>query len=225
MNKQRAYVQLISKLLGVEFDAIWQRHKRQLIQKAIAWTMGILVVLAALTGVWLTNQPVDVEMQLHEASAPNPNLPPLHDAVVTLTLDNETKTDTIHTMDATTIFKNIPHRYVNKEVTARVECQDFLPLDTTVMLTKAVTLSLYRDASVYGELRYLLWNPNTEQTAIGTEIDIDGHKVRSDTNGYVQLTLPLSEQKAIYPVSSVSLSLQTKEVVMPCGPDAAIIFN
>lgn len=33
MNKERAYVQLISKLLGVEFDAIWQRHKRLLIQK------------------------------------------------------------------------------------------------------------------------------------------------------------------------------------------------
>ena len=30
LNKERAYVQLISKLLGVEFDAIWQRHKRLL---------------------------------------------------------------------------------------------------------------------------------------------------------------------------------------------------
>ena len=32
MDKQRAYVQLISKLLGVEIDAIWQRHRRLLIQ-------------------------------------------------------------------------------------------------------------------------------------------------------------------------------------------------
>jgi len=30
LNKELAYVQLISKLLGVEFDAIWQRHKRLL---------------------------------------------------------------------------------------------------------------------------------------------------------------------------------------------------
>ena len=29
LNKERAYVQLVSKLLGVEFDSIWQRHKRQ----------------------------------------------------------------------------------------------------------------------------------------------------------------------------------------------------
>ena len=28
-EQERAYVQLITKLLGIEFDAIWQRHKRQ----------------------------------------------------------------------------------------------------------------------------------------------------------------------------------------------------
>ena len=28
LNKERAYIQLISKLLGVEFDAIWQRHRQ-----------------------------------------------------------------------------------------------------------------------------------------------------------------------------------------------------
>ena len=62
MNKERAYVQLVSKLLGVEFDTIWQRHKRLLIKKAIAWAVGIFIVLAALFYVWRTNQPVDVEI-------------------------------------------------------------------------------------------------------------------------------------------------------------------
>ena len=62
MNKERAYVQLVSKLLGVEFDTIWQRHKRLLIKKAIAWAVGIFIVFAALFYVWRTNQPVDVEI-------------------------------------------------------------------------------------------------------------------------------------------------------------------
>ena len=87
MNKERAYVQLISKLLGVEFDAIWQRHKRLLIKKAVAWTIGIIAVLSALIGVWVTNQPVDVEVCLNEVSVHNDNLPPLENAIVTMTLD------------------------------------------------------------------------------------------------------------------------------------------
>ena len=40
LNKERAYTQLISKLLGVEFDTIWQRHKRQLTRKALVWFIG-----------------------------------------------------------------------------------------------------------------------------------------------------------------------------------------
>ena len=92
LNRERAYVQLITKLLGVEFDSIWQRHKRLLRQKIAAWTVGIIVVLAALVGVWLSNQPVDVTVSFNETTVHNGNLPPMKDAVVTVELENETKT-------------------------------------------------------------------------------------------------------------------------------------
>ena len=140
MNKERAYVQLVSKLLGVEFDAIWQRHKRLLIQKIILWAIGVLAVIAALVGVWLTSQPVDVKVQLNEASAHNSKLPPLKDAVVTIMLDNETKTDTIHAMDAAAMFKNIPHHYLGKEAKVCIACKDFLPVDTMVLYLREGSL-------------------------------------------------------------------------------------
>ena len=225
LNKERAYVQLISKLLGVEFDAIWQRHRRLLIRKAIAWALGLIIVVAALIGVWLTNQPVDVEVRLNEASVHNPNLPPLQDAVVTMTLDNETKTDTIRSLDATTVFNNIPHRYLNKEVCITVTCPNFLDTDTTLLLSKTVSIDLRRNPAIYGSLRYKLWNPYTELTAAKTAVVIDGHEVLSDTDGYVTLTIPLAEQKASYPVTSSALSLEDSIVRPPCGPDDIIIFK
>ena len=225
LNKERAYVQLISKLLGVEFDAIWQRHRRLLVRKAIAWTLGLIVVVAALIGVWLSNQPVDVEVRLNEASVHNPNLPPLQDAVVTMTLDNETKTDTIRSLDATTVFNNIPHRYLNKEVRITVACPDFLDTDTTLLLAKAVSINLHRNPAIYGSLRYKLWNPYTDQTSANTIVDIDGHEVLSDADGYITLTIPLAEQKASYPISSSALSLEDNVVLLPCGPDDIILFH
>ena len=42
LNRERAYVQLVTKLLGVEFDAIWKRHKRQLRRKIIALTVAAI---------------------------------------------------------------------------------------------------------------------------------------------------------------------------------------
>lgn len=225
LNKERAYVQLVSKLLGVEFDAIWQRHRRLLVQKAIAWAIGIMAVLGALTGVWITSQPVDVEMRLNEASAHNSNLPPLENAIVTMTLDNEVKTDTIHSMDTGTFFKNVPHRYINNKVHVRVECRDFLPVDTTLLLTKNVTVDIRRNPATYGHLRYKLWKINQDRSIPDAAITIDGHPVTSDHEGYVTLSLPLEEQKSVYPISSQSLHLADSAVIMPCGPDAAIIVD
>lgn len=224
MNKERAYVQLISKMLGVEFDEIWQRHKRLLIQNLIIWAFGVVAVLAALIGIWVTNQPVDVEMRLNEASVQNQNLPPLENAVVTMTLDNETKSDTIPSLDATSVFTNIPHRFINQEVRVTVACQNFLPVDTVVVLTEHTFINVYRDATVYGNIHFRFWNPDTDQTAPNTEVIIDGHTAQSDANGYVTMTIPLAEQKVAYPISS-SVSLVDNVITLPCGPDDAIVFK
>ena len=224
MNKERAYVQLISKMLGVEFDAIWQRHKRLLIQNMIIWAIGVVAVLAALIGIWVTNQPVDVEMRLNEASVQNQNLPPLENAVVTMTLDNETKSDTIPSLDATSVFTNIPHRFINQEIRVTVACQNFLPVDTVVVLTEHTLINIYRDATVYGNIHFRFWNPDKDQTAPSTEVIIDGHTAKSDANGYVTMTVPLAEQKVAYPISS-SISLVDNVITLPCGPDDAIVFK
>lgn len=225
LNKERAYVQLISKLLGVEFDAIWRRHRLQLIQKVVACTIGILAVLVALLSVWFTSQPVDVEVRLNEASVHNPNLPPLKDAIITLNLENEVKTDTIRSLHSSTIFKNIPHRYINNNVRVRVECFGFLPVDTTMQLSKAMSINIHRNPKVYGDLRFRLWNPYTEEVAANAMIVIDGQQVISDASGYVTLTIPLPEQKKYYTVKSDDISLDDSVFYSNSGPDAIMSFK
>ena len=221
MNKERAYVQLVSKLLGVEFDTIWKRHKRRLISRIIAWTIGALIVLAALVGVWIANQPFDAHVGLNEASSHNTQLPPLKNAVVSLTLDNETKVDTITGIDSRAEFSNIPHRYLGKETHINVTCPDFLPLDTTVTLNRNVTLDLRRDPTVYGNVRFSLWNPATETVIPNTAIDIAGHKVTSDANGVVSLFIPLEEQCRTYLVKA-PFALEQDSVFMPCGENDVV---
>lgn len=224
MDKQRAYVQLISKLLGVEFDAIWQRHRRLLIQKAIAWAVGILAALAVLLSVWFTSQPVDVEVRLNEASVHNPNLPPLKDAVITLTLDNETKTDTIHSLDASTVFKNIPHHCLNSYVNVCVECRDFQPVDTTLLLSKALSVNICRNPNVYGDIHFVVWSSAKGDSIPGIRMTIAGREVVSDDNGRIQLFIPLEEQKTSYYVES-SVPLEIPVVSPPCGPNDAVVIT
>ena len=222
LNKERAYVQLVSKLLGVEFDAIWQRHKRLLVQKMIAWTVSIVAVLAAFVSVWLTNQPVDINVRLNETSVHNENLPPLRDAIVTMELDNETKTDTIRILEGSTTFSNIPHQYINKVVLMRVTCQDFMDVDTTLTLTSNVSIDVKRNPAVYGDIRFRLWNPDKEAALKGVEVEIEGYKVVSDEEGMVRLSIPLERQRKAYHVTT-SVPLAKDTVFAPFGPDDVVL--
>ena len=221
LNKERAYVQLVSKLLGVEFDSIWKRHKRQLIRKIIAWTLSALVILAALAWVWVTNQPFDAKVNLNEASVHNDQLPPLHDAVVTVTLENESKCDTLEAMGQKGVFNNIPHRFLDKDVKITFTCADFLPLDTTLKLTRDVTLNVYRDPAVYGDVHFSLWDPATERYIPNSKVEVAGQSATSDKNGQVTLFVPLDAQRKTYQVKA-DFPLYNDIITMPCGENDVV---
>ena len=207
LNKERGYVQLISKLLGVEFDAIWKRHKRRLISRIISWTVGAIAILASLAWVWASNQPFDAKVSLNEASVHNGLLPPLHDIIVTLSLDNETKTDTFQEMGDMILFSNIPHKFLNKPVRIKLQAPEyvtpeFIPVDTTVVLTRNVIIDIKRDPYYYGDIHFRLWNPNTEKFIPNTPVEVDGHKIVSDQNGQVKVFIPLEAQRTAYQVKT-----------------------
>lgn len=225
LNRERAYVQLISKLLGVKFDDIWQRHKRQMIRNAISWTIGALMVITALIGVWVMNQPFESTFRLNEATVHNENLPPLKDAVITLTLDNEIKTDTIKSFDNNIVFTNIPHEFLNKEAKVSVECKNFNRIDTTVILTENMEIPICRNPHIYGDVSFSLWDENAEQYVPNKSFEIAGQSVTSDANGKISLFVPLEKQCTIYIVEKPSTPLQTDTIYMPSGEHNVLVVK
>ena len=222
LNRERAYVQLVSKLLGVEFDAIWKRHKRQLRRKIIAAVIGTIAVITALIIVWRMNQPFNATMKLNETTVHNESLPPLKDAAVTLTLKNETKTDTIRALESDIIFNNIPHRFLNKEVHVTASCRDFIDVDTTLVLTKDNVINIRREPKVYGDVHFKLWSLNKEESISNATVQVDGNEVTSDADGNISLFIPLKLQKTDYPIKA-PFTLLTDTVHMPCGNDDVIL--
>ena len=216
LNKERAYVQLVSKLLGVEFDSIWQRHKRQLARRAATWILAAVAMLSMLLWVWTANQPFDARIALQEASPHNGQLPPLHDAVVTLSLDNEDKSDTILTMDQTALFSNIPHRLMGREARIVVTAPDHLTTDTTITLDSDITVGIRRDERVYGLVRFALWNPATEEFITHSAVQVAGITATSDASGQVNIMVPLDRQRQYYQVKA-SFPLVNDTIYMPCG--------
>lgn len=224
LNKERAYVQLVAKLLGVEFDSIWRRHKRLLIEKTTIWIIGVLAIIAALINVWFMNKPIDVKIKLNEVSTKNSMLPPMKDATITLILDNETKTANISSINNFAIFPNIPHKYLDKQVQIVFACQDFIALDTVVKLTKDVLLNISRNSEIYGDIHFLLWNPSTEKPVANMKVFIGEHETISDTEGNVKIKIPLERQQYAYPVKA-DILLENDTIYMPCGENDVLLIQ
>lgn len=224
LNKERAYVQLISKLLEVEFDSIWKRHRRQLVQKIVAWTICFLTACLSIVGVWAHSKPVDVQIRLNETSYHNDNLPALKDAIVTMELSNEVKTDTIKSLDAPLIFSNIPQKFINEKVRIIVRANDYFDVDTTLNLRNEMNIDMCRDSLIYGNIRFRLWDQEQETYVKGVDMEIAGQKVRSDENGQVQLYVPLQQQNTCYNIIS-DIPLENDILYMPCGKDVVVLIK
>lgn len=224
LNRERAYVQLISKLLGVEFNYLWNRHKRQLIEKAIAWAVGALAVIAAMIMIWKNNQPFDTAVTLEETTVHNPNLPPMRDAVITMYLEGETKTDTIRREGDAVEFVNIPHKYLGKDVRFTFACADYMPVDTTLSLTRDMALKISRDPAVYGNIRKKLWDWKKETGVSNASVKINQWDATSDADGIVTMTIPLEQQQEYYIIEIPSWNA-TDTVFMPCGEGQIIILE
>lgn len=214
VNREHAYVQLITKLLGVEFDSIWQRHKRQLIQKCIVWVTSIVIVLGMLISSWILNLPVEVSVHLKEVSEQNNRLPPLQDAVISITFDNETKNDTIKSLDCPGYFVNIPHRSLGKKVQVSFTSNNYLSLDTVVILSEELDINVVRDPSIYGDICFYLWDVEKGEGCSNIDVSINGYEMTSDQDGLIKFYMPLYDQDVYYIVKA-PIGLENDTLYMP----------
>lgn len=226
LNKERAYVQLVSKLLGVEFDTIWQRHRRLLIQKLVGWIVGI-ILLAVLWGYTLYSIiPFSAELTVRDV-AENNSLPPYSSGIATVYLDNELWTDTLYLQVGKCVFKRIPHKYLNKKVRVTIECKDYYGVDTILVLNRHISLDIHRNPDVYGHIRFRLWNFKLEKYVANCDVIISDdagreYTAKSNDEGIVEMNIPLEMQRSAYMVSA-SVPLEENVIHMPCGENDVIL--
>lgn len=203
LNRERAYVQLITKLLGIEFDEIWQRHKRRLRWKVAFYLAGAMAVFLITITVGEMSKPVSISFSLEEGSVHNEFLPPLKDATVSLTLaDGTCEKEVLPSLDKRVTFRNIPHRFLGKEADIQVDCPDFLPIRERRVLTQEMRLPIMRNPEAYGRIRHVLWSPDREEYGANVTIMIDNMKLVSSEKGEINVDVPLEYQRKQYHLSA-----------------------
>lgn len=222
MKRERAVMQVVSRMLNVSFDRIWQRQKRRIIRRTVYSIIASLLVLAALIAVWVLNQPFNSRVSLHEATPAVLALPPMHDAVVTLTLPDEERTDTIRSFQQDVLFRYLPAKLKNQQVALHIEAPDYLPLDTTVLLTETLSLPLSRDPNIYGMLSAtVLMDGNVVPNRT---IMVESFETQTDANGRFTLFIPLEKQQKSYFITVPDDASLSFTLHAPCGPNDIVLL-
>lgn len=217
INRERAYIRLITKLLDIEFDSLWKRHQRLIIEKTITCFLCTCATIATCIFIYIANQPTDIAISLAENSYHNDSLPQLHKAIITMSLRNETKIDTINTLKDTLLFHNIPHRFLGDNTRFTITCPYYYETDTIIALQESVTLPVTRDTTFFGEIQFRLLDTRLKPISHCT-ISIADTTATSSEEGRIAIYIPLHKQRRTYHITA-DFPLTDSTLYMPCGKD------
>ena len=225
LNRERAYIQLISKLLNVEFDSIWHRHRRQTIMQILFLVLLILGVCAAVAGALLWQRPMDVSVRLDEVTVHNDSLPELSDGEVVLYLPNDTLRKAVSSLDDVVIFPNIPRNMLGEQVTLRFRDNnaDYHEEQRDVRLAEQMTLPIERDTLCYGSVKCKLLDTQ-DKPIVGCRLSVAGVEAVTNQDGEAQFNIPLERQAERYTIHSEDVKLVTESISPnPASSSFAII--
>lgn len=223
-NRERAYVQLITKLLGIDFDVLWNHHKRYLIQKVSTIFVGILLLIGLITSIILYYKNIEITLSIKEQTANNKSLPAISNINLKLSIDSYNNNLIISNIDSNIVIKDIPRRFIGKTIKVKLFGDNCLNSDTTFCLKKKNQLLLYRDTIYYGQIRFTLREKYTHETIPNATIHIDEFETKSNDNGYVDYNIPISKQRKEYIIRSDDLIFEDSIIQPPFCSDNRVII-
>lgn len=103
-----------------------------------------------------------------------------------------------------------------------VRCQNYMDIDTSIVLSKMVVPNIKRNPVVFGNIHFRLWNPDIEKAVANAEVEIAGYKAVSDRESDVELFIPLEQQRPFYQIK-VNIPLENDTIYLPCGKDDVVL--
>lgn len=149
---KRAFIKLVAKFIGVDFDALWNRYQRyQRKRRTITAVTAIALVVLAIVA-WGA-QPFDMKMRI-DTQRPDLPLSVLGTDSLSLTLpNNEVRSMSIRDFDNDIILHDIPGKLQKKQMRVQGNIYGMLPVDTIILFDKEATLIFNRNPMTYGNIK------------------------------------------------------------------------
>ena len=192
-DRQKAFIRLVAHLLGVEFDTLWQRHKRYL--RKLLGSLIALAVIALALAYWFM-----IPIRLYVAIVDEHcNLPGMEHAVLTVNGSEYSlsQPDTIIEVGALPGYcrlRSVPMSFHANRFYTDISEQ----LDIGMGISQQVSVQLHRDTAfaIFAGTVYDGDNDHFENQPIeGATIAIGNQQAVSNARGQFRIEVPLSEQR------------------------------
>lgn len=186
-DKQKAFIRIVSRMLGVSFDTLWQRHKREVRMAigVVSFVASVLLIMAY----WFM-MPINLTVNLHDECH---HLPPIEDGTLYI-CGNEYH---FHSLDTTIHVANLPGYMRLRDMDYLVTSPyryDTISCFASVTIGVAQQLDIQmrrnKDFAIHsGEVLDEKSNPIG-----GVSVTIEGKHTTTDERGQYLIDFPVSEQ-------------------------------
>lgn len=186
VGKQKAFVKLVSKMLEVDFDVLWQRYRRQVRNRRIAIAFFTTFLLATLY--WLAF-PVSLHLTIKDEKH---HLPKPEFVTVTVCGTDYKLTN----LDTTLVVDNMPGYYRGRNIEVAFRSTYYQSLMNNYRLGFGISnsqeLKVKRDStfSIFGGTVC----DEDGMPVYGACVNVEGKSVTTDPSGKFRIDLPVDKQ-------------------------------
>ena len=207
VGREKAFIRVISRMLGVQFDTLWQRHKRYV--RRLITSLSALAVVALVLVYWFmipVKLSVTIEDEHHQ-------LPMMEKGVLIVngseySFSNPDTTIELSALPGYCRLQTIPMSICIDRFYQDLEEQ----LNIGVGITQHISCQIHRD-STFAVFAGTVYDGDLDgyesHPVAGAIVTVDLHRVTTDANGRFRIVLPLDEQE------EVKLLNITKEGFLP----------
>ena len=183
---EKAFVRVVSRMLGISFDELWKRHERERRKSIMAWCIGTPIATALL---YYFAIPVSLNIQIVDEKH---HLPIPTDAVLVVANAEYP----LNSLDTTITINTIPSYYRGREISVSFSSTYYTPIDGEIKLGMGVkntkSMHIKRDSSfaIYaGTIVDVYGNPIKQ-----ARVYIGNSTTQSDYNGNFKMAFNVDEQ-------------------------------
>lgn len=192
VEREKAFVRVISRMLGVSFDELWRRHERERRRMLLTWSLGIAIVISLL---YYLAMPVTLTIEILDAKH---HLPMPNDALLNINGAEypQKSLDTIITINS------IPGYYRGRKLPVIFSATYYVPVkEQTVIgfgMKHSLKMTLERDSTFFLYSGTIVDdNGNPIKLA---DVYIGGAYTQTDSNGHFKVIFPIENQSENKPI-------------------------